>query len=98
MRCACSTASSSAAQSCPHTPEALAAWVAELEREFAGRPVAVMLEQSHGGLAHALTQFPQLVRFPINPQQAARYREALANSGKKDDPLAKLYHYRAANR
>jgi transposase len=70
----------------PHTPEAITAWVAGLERDFAGRPVAVMLEQSHGGLAHALMQFPQLVLFPINPKQAARYREALANSGKKDDP------------
>lgn len=70
----------------PHTPEAIAAWAAELARDFGGRPVAVMLEQSRGALLHALMQYPQLVLFPINPKQAARYREALVHSGKKDDP------------
>jgi transposase len=69
-----------------HTPEAILDWATRVEREFSGQPVAVMVEQSHGGLAHALMQFPHLVLFPINPKQAARYREALANSGKKDDP------------
>ena len=39
-----------------HAPEAIAEWAARLQREFAGRPVAVILEQSHGGLAHALRQ------------------------------------------
>ena len=70
----------------PHTPEAIAAWAAGLARDFGGRPVAVMLEQSRGALLHALLQYPQLVLFPINPKQAARYREALVHSGKKDDP------------
>jgi transposase len=69
-----------------HTPEAIAAWAASLERDFGGRPVAVMLEQSRGALLHALLQYPQLVLYPINPKQAARYREALVHSGKKDDP------------
>src|SRR4030095_16174789 len=69
-----------------HTPEAIAAWAAGLARDFGGRPVAVMLEQSRGALLHALLQYPQLVLFPINPKQAARYREALVHSGKKDDP------------
>lgn len=70
----------------PHTPEAIAAWAAGLARDFCGRPVAVMLEQSRGALLHALLQYPQLVLYPINPKQAARYREALVHSGKKDDP------------
>lgn len=70
----------------PHTPEAIAAWAAGLARDFGSRPVAVMLEQSRGPLMHALLQYPQLVLFPINPKQAARYREALVHSGKKDDP------------
>jgi transposase len=70
----------------PHTPEAIAAWTAGLARDFGGRPVAVMIEQSRGALLYALMQYPQLVLFPINPKQAARYREALAQSGKKDDP------------
>ena len=70
----------------PHTPEAIAAWAAGLARDFGDRPVAVMVEQSRGALLHALMQYSQLVLFPINPKQAARYREALVHSGKKDDP------------
>lgn len=70
----------------PHTPEAIAAWAGGLAHEFAGRPLAVMLEQSRGALLNALSQYPHLVLFPINPKQAARYREALVHSGKKDDP------------
>jgi transposase len=70
----------------PHTPEAIAAWAAGLARDFGGRSVAVMVEQSRGALLHALRQYPQLVLFPVNPKQAARYREALVHSGKKDDP------------
>jgi transposase len=70
----------------PHTPEAIAAWAGGLARDFGGRPVAVMVEQSRGALLHALMQYPQLVLFPINPKQAARYRQALVHSGKKDDP------------
>jgi transposase len=70
----------------PHTPEAIAAWAAGLARDFHNQPVAVMVEQSRGALLSALTQYPQLVLFPINPKQAARYREALVHSGKKDDP------------
>lgn len=70
----------------PHQPEAIAAWAAGLAHQFGGRPVAVMLEQSRGALVHALLQYPHLVLYPINPKQAARYREALVHSGKKDDP------------
>jgi transposase len=69
-----------------HTPEAIAAWAAGLARDFNQQPVAVMVEQSRGALLHALMQYPQLVLYPINPKQAARYREALVHSGKKDDP------------
>ncbi len=70
----------------PHTPEAIAAWAAGLAQDFGNQPVAVMVEQSRGALLYALMQYPQLVLFPINPKQAARYREALVQSGKKDDP------------
>ncbi|HET7238866.1 MAG TPA: IS110 family transposase [Terrimicrobiaceae bacterium] len=70
----------------PHTPEAIAAWAGGLARDFGDRPVAVMVEQSRGALLQALMQYPQLVLFPINPKQAARYREALVHSGRKDDP------------
>lgn len=68
------------------TPEAIAAWVAELQQQFGERPVAVALEQKRGALIAALLQYPTLVLFPINPKQLARYRESLAPGGGKNDP------------
>jgi transposase len=65
---------------------ALDAWVAGLRQRFGGRPVAVCLEQSRGALLYALMKYDCLVLFPINPKQLARYREAFAPSGAKDDP------------
>ena len=36
-----------------HTPEAIEAWAMQWAARFAGRPVAVALEQSKGGLIYA---------------------------------------------
>src|SRR5258708_46719 len=69
-----------------HTPEAVTAWAADLNVRFAGRPIAVCLEQARGSLGYMLLKFPQLVLFPVNPQMAARFREAFRPSGSKDDP------------
>lgn len=70
----------------PHTPEAIAEWVAELRRRFGGRPVAIALEQSRGGLIHALLPHEFLILYPVNPASFARYRKLFAPSGAKDDP------------
>lgn len=70
-----------------HEPEAIAAWAETMRRRFDGQTVAVALEQSRGGLVHALMQYDHLRLYPINPKQAARYREALSVSGKKSDPF-----------
>jgi transposase len=67
------------------TPEAIDAWATELRRRFGGRPIAVCLEQSKGGLIYGLMKYEFLVLYPINPKQLARFREALAPSGSKDD-------------
>lgn len=68
------------------TPEAIDLWVAGLRKRFAGAPIAVALEQSKGALIHALLKYDLFVLYPINPKQLARFREALAPSGAKDDP------------
>ena len=68
------------------TPEAIDAWVAELRQRFAGRRIAVCVEQSRGALIYALLKYDCFVIYPINPKQLARFREALAPSGSKDDP------------
>ena len=68
------------------SPAAIDEWVAELGRRFPGQTIAVAVEQSQGALIHALMKYEQLVLYPINPKQSARYREALFPSGGKDDP------------
>ena len=69
-----------------NTPEAVEAWAAALEQRFGGRPIAVCLEQTRGGLVYMLAKYPYLVLFPVHPTMAARYREAFCPSGAKDDP------------
>src|SRR3989442_8410183 len=59
-----------------NTPEAVAAWAADLNVRFGGRPIAVCLEQSRGSLVYMLLKFPHLVLFPVNPKMAAPFREA----------------------
>src|SRR3989441_4397116 len=67
-------------------PEELQAWVAELRQRFPQGLVAIALEQSRGAVIAALMHFDFLRLYPINPKSLARYREAFASSGAKDDP------------
>jgi len=69
-----------------HTPEALAEWLGELQRQYPGQRVAVCLEQSRGALIYALVGHAFLALYPINPATLARYREAFSPSRAKDDP------------
>jgi transposase len=68
------------------SPEAIEQWATELLERYGGRRIAVALEQSRGALVYALLKYDFLVLFPVNPKQLARFREALAPSGSKDDP------------
>jgi transposase len=83
-----------------HTPEELAAWATALPTRFAGRKIAVCLEQSRGPLIYALLQYDFLVLYPINPATRAKYRQAFSPSRAKDDPrdadylLELLLHHR----
>ena len=69
-----------------HTPEALAAWLGELQEQYPGQRIAVCLEQSRGSLIYALTGHAFLDLYPINPTTLAKYREAFSPSRAKDDP------------
>lgn len=69
-----------------HDPGAIDAWAGQLRRRFAGRPVAVVLEQRKGPLIYALLKYDFLVLFPVNPQTLARLRRAFKTSRAKDDP------------
>src|ERR1035438_4440873 len=70
-----------------HTPEAVGAWVSMLSARFAGQPIAVGLEQSHGALVFMLSQFANLHLYPIHPRAAAQFRAAFYPPGAKDDPV-----------
>src|SRR5882724_10763531 len=69
-----------------HRPEELHGWVAELRQRFPQGLVAIALEQSRGAVIAALMHFDFLRLYPINPKSLARYREAFASSGAKDEP------------
>lgn len=68
------------------TPEAIAAWAAQLRSRYGGRPVAVCTEQSRGPLIYALLKYDFFTLFPVPPKTLAKYREAFAPSRAKDDP------------
>jgi transposase len=67
-------------------PEALHDWLIKLRDRFGGRPVAVAIEQTKGGVIHALLGYPFVHVFRINPFSASSYRDAFSPSGAKDDP------------
>jgi transposase len=69
-----------------HTSEAIAQWAQGLEQRFAGKKIALCLEQARGPLIYALLEYPFFVLYPINPATAARYRQAFKTSRAKDDP------------
>lgn len=74
------------AQVLDQKPESLRAWIAQLRQRFAGRPVAIALEQSRGSLLYALMSVDFLRLYPVNPQNLAKYRKAFYSSGAKNDP------------
>ena len=77
---------SSEGENLQQTPEAIAEWIGKLAKKFGPGPIAVCLEQSRGPVIAALLQYENLVLFPVNPKQLARFREAIYPSGAKDDP------------
>lgn len=69
-----------------HTPEAIEQWACALAQRFAGRPVAVALEQSRGALLYALRKYAHFVLYAVHPSTSFDYRKAMHPSGSKDDP------------
>ncbi len=67
-------------------PEEIAAWVGRLKQRFPRQRMLIALEQSRGALMAALSSFPEIELYPINPKQLASYRDAVCPSGAKGDP------------
>jgi transposase len=69
-----------------HMPEAIEAWIAQIGQRFAGRPIAVAVEQTRGALVFLLSKYEQLHIFPVPPAMTANLRKAFYSSGAKNDP------------
>jgi len=70
-----------------NTPEAVQVWAAELAQRFAGRPLAVALEQSRGSVVAMLSKYAYLYLFPVPPASLSYYRKSVYPSGAKSDPV-----------
>lgn len=68
------------------TPEAIQEWAMSLKKRFPDQSVAVCCELKKGPLIFALSKYPHIVIFPVNPSTVNQYRKAFASSGAKDDP------------
>ena len=69
-----------------HLPEAIDHWARELAARLPGGTIAICLEPSTGSLIDALLKYDHVVLYPIHPRMLAKFREAFAPSGKKEEP------------
>ena len=82
------------------SPEALDAWVCQWMSRLNGRRMAVAIEQKHGAVVWMLLKYDCVEIYPIHPQAAGQFRQALYPSGSKSDPtdanllLELLVHHR----
>jgi len=67
---------------CAASPEAVEVWIGALRACFAGRPIAVCVEQSRS-LLFGLCRYENLVLYPIHPATANDFRKAVYPSGSK---------------
>ncbi len=56
-----------------------------------GRPIAVCLEKGRVRIIYHLMLHENITLYPVDPKQAARYRESFASSGAKDDRRDSYY-------
>ena len=73
-----------------HPPESINDWVNKMLKLADGKLIAIMLEQSRGPLVYALMFRENVLLYPVNPKQLARYRESYPGGG-KDDPTDAMY-------
>jgi len=82
------------------TPEALDVWLGQLMSRLNGRRIGVAIEQKHGAVVWMLLKYECVEIYPVHPQAAGQFRQALYPSGSKSDPadgellLELLVHHR----
>ena len=77
-------------QELSHSAEDIDVWVSQMLTLADGKPIAIMLEQARGPLVYSLMFRENVLLYPINPKQLARYRESFPGGG-KDDPTDARY-------
>lgn len=77
-------------QQLEHSAESIDTGVGEMLKLAGGQPIAIMLEQSRGALIYALMFRENVLLYPVNPKQLARYRESYPGGG-KNDPTDAMY-------
>ena len=82
------------------TPEALDVWIGQLMSRLNGRRIGITIEQKHGAVVWMLLKYECVEIYPVHPQAAGQFRQALYPSGSKSDPadgellLDLLVHHR----
>ncbi|MEM6473413.1 MAG: transposase [Planctomycetota bacterium] len=71
--------------------EDVAEMIERLARIADGRPIAVCLEKGRVRIIYHLMLHENITLYPVDPKQAARYRESFASSGAKDDRRDSYY-------
>ena len=66
-------------------PEAIELWISQLCQRFPQQAIAVAIEKCRGALILLLSRYEQIHLYPIAPQAAAHFRQALHPSGATDD-------------
>jgi hypothetical protein len=69
------------------TPEALDSWLSQLMSRLNGRRIGVAIEQKHGAVVWMLLKYECVEIYPVHPQAAGQFRQALYPSGSKSDPM-----------
>ena len=67
-----------------HMPEAIEAWIAQMSQRFAGRPIAVAVEQSRGALV--FMNLSQVYQIDFKMCERRRFGQRYAFIGRHSDP------------
>lgn len=74
-----------------HSIDEIEAWIEKMLKRVEGGAIAIHLEQARGPLFHALIFRENVVLYPVNPKQFARYRESYPGGDGKNDPADAYY-------
>lgn len=75
----------------PSDPQDVSEMIEKLNAIADGRPIAVCLEKGRVRIIYHLMLHENITLYPVDPKQAARYRESFASSGAKDDNRDSYY-------